>query len=133
MGDLEAKVDALLKMAKALDPPVKRIGVQENDSVYLLPTEEICFITTGDGGGVEYYAADGKKYVNFDSISGLDKKLAEDPKFMKVHKSYIVNLKQIATVTTVSGGRELGFRAWPDEKVKCAQDYVKPLEDYFKI
>lgn len=133
MGDLEAKVDELLKMAKALDPPVKRIGVQENDSVYLLPVEEICFITTRDEGGVDFYAADGKKYVNFDSITGLDKKLAEDPKFMKVHKSYIVNLKQIATVTTVAGGRDLKFKAWPGEAVKCAQAYVKPLEEYFKL
>jgi DNA-binding LytR/AlgR family response regulator len=133
MGDMEAKIDELLMRARALDPPVKRIGVQEGDSIYLLPVEDICFVTTRKEGGLSYYAADGKIYVNFDGLTEMAKKLADDPKFMKVHKSYLVNLLQVTTITTVPGGRELKCQGWPGEAVKVAQDYVKAFEAYFKI
>jgi len=132
MGDMETKIDELLMRARALDPPVKRIGVQEGDSLYLLPVEDICYVTTREKG-LSYYAADGKIYVNFDSLTEVAKKLADDPKFMKVHKSYLVNLLKVTTVATVPGGRELKCQGWPGETVKVAQDYVKGFEAYFKI
>jgi DNA-binding LytR/AlgR family response regulator len=141
MGDLEleAKIDELLKMAKALDPPVQRIGVvdpENANSVYLLPAEDICFVTTlkeGKKSGIEFYASDGKTYVGFSSLSDLVKKVADDPKFMQVHKSFVVNLKQVVTIKMATGGRDLICQAWPNEVVRCSQDYVKDLEDYFKI
>jgi DNA-binding LytR/AlgR family response regulator len=133
MAELEQKVDELLKIAKELSPPVKRIGVQEGESILLVPVEEISYITTRKEGGVEYHTVDGKTYVNFESITGLEKKLSADPKFMKVHKSYIVNLQQIETITTMSGGRDLRCKGWPEMAVRCSQDYVKKLEGYFKL
>lgn len=133
MGDMDAKINELLMRARALDPPVKRIGVQEGDSIYLLPVEDICFVTTRNEGGLFYYAADGKTYVNFNDLKEIAEKLADDPKFMRVHKSYLVNLLKVTTITTVPGGRELKCQGWPDKIVKVAQDYVKDFETYFRI
>jgi DNA-binding LytR/AlgR family response regulator len=139
MGDLDTKVDELLKMAKALDPPVRRIGVvdpNDADAIYLLPTDDICFVTTMKDtkkSGIEFYATEGKKYAGYGSLSDLVKKLADDPKFMQVHKSFVVNLKQVVTVKTAPGGRDLKCRDWPGEVVSCSQDHVKALEAYFKI
>lgn len=133
MGDMEAKIDELLMRARALDPPVKRIGVQEGDSIYLLPVEDICFVTTRKETGLSYYAADGKIYVNFDNLTSVEEKLADDPKFMRVHRSSLVNLLKVTTITTVPGGRELKCQGWPGETINVPQDYVKALEAYFKI
>jgi DNA-binding LytR/AlgR family response regulator len=133
MGDMEAKIDELLKIARALDPPVKRIGVQQENAVYLLPVEEICFVKTREEGGLSYYAGEGKIYVNFDNLTTVAEKLADDPKFMQVHRSFLVNMLKVATVTTVTGGRNLKCQGWPGETVLVSQKYVKDFEAYFKI
>jgi DNA-binding LytR/AlgR family response regulator len=144
MGDaeLEAKVDELLKRAKALDPPVQRVDVVDLDdpeAIHLLPTEDICYVTTskeeaGKKRAIEFHATETKKYAGYGNLSDFVKRVKDDPKFMQVHKSFVVNLKQIVTVKNAESGsgRDLICKDWPDEKVRCSQENVAALEAYYK-
>lgn len=106
----------------------KRLKVQLGDRMRLLKVSEISFITTNERG-LSIHATDGQIYVNFESITAVDKLFAGDHRLMKTHKSYMVNLNQVETIDSTSGGRELTFYGWPpDVTAKVAYSYVEELE-----
>ena len=87
----------------------------------------ICFITTNPNG-LYVFTSDGKKYSNFSSISEMNENLKFESCFMKIHKSFIVNLNFIDTVKTDSG-RELTFKGLSPEIIaKVAPDYIDEFE-----
>jgi DNA-binding LytR/AlgR family response regulator len=93
-----------------------RVGVkvagQEGDRLVLLMLADICFITTqktGDDDTLAVCAADGKRYTNFQSLDVIAKLFAQDPRLMRTHKSFLVNLNRIRTVDNDGGGRILTF------------------------
>ena len=106
----------------------KRLAVQLGDRMRLLKVSEISFITTNERG-LSIHATDGQIYVNFKSITEVDKLFAGDQRIMKTHKSYLVNLNQVESLKPTSGGRDLAFYGWPsDVTAKVAYTYVDELE-----
>ena len=102
----------------------KPLWVQEGEKKKLLRIGEIAFMTTNEKG-LELYTIDGKKYINFDSISHVEKEFAHDQRLMKTHRSFIVNLNHIDTIATVSGGRNLTFKGLSEEiMAKVTYEYV---------
>lgn len=132
--ELEKKVDQLLAEVRALRPRIRRLAVQVGDSVKLLPTDDVVYATMNDAGNrLRIFTRDNQEFFNFSNLSDLEKLLAEDRRFMRVHKSHMVNLEFVTGIQTVPGGRELTFMAIPDLKVKVAQGNVKALEAYFGL
>lgn len=132
--NLEKKVDQLLTELRAIRPRVRRVDVQVGDSIKLLPTDDIVYATTSaEGNRLRIFTKDGQEYFNFKSVGQLDTLLEDDPRFMRVHKSFIVNLDHVTGIQTVPGGRELSFDVLPELKIKAAQSSVKELEAYFGI
>lgn len=132
--ELEKKVDQLLVELRALRPRVRRVAVQVGSSLKLLPTDDIVYATMSpEGNRLRIFTRDGQEFFNFSSVGALDDLLGDDPRFMRVHKSFLVNLDHVAGVQTVPGGRELSFEALPELKIKVAQSSVKELEAYFGI
>ena len=134
-NDLINKLDELLKsqleVLKKLEGVEKPIFVQEGDKKKVLRIPEICFITTNPKG-LDIYTSDNKKYINFDSISQMDNDFKGDPRLMKTHKSFIVNLDSIDTVNVVPGGRELAFKNLPPElTAKVTSDALTEFEKRF--
>jgi DNA-binding LytR/AlgR family response regulator len=131
---LEQKVDQLLSELRALRPRVRRVAVQQGDLVRLLPTDDIVYATMSDDGNrlliVDRLQA---QFFNFSSVGDLTELLADDKRFMRVHKSFLVNLDYVAQIQTVPGGRELTFDVLKDVRIKVAQSSVKALEAYFGI
>lgn len=132
--DLEQKVDQLLTEVRALRPRIRRIGVQVGDSLKLLPTEDVVYATMNDEGNrLRIFTRDKQEFFNFSNLSDMEKLLAEDRRFMRVHKSFMVNLEYVDGIQTVPGGRELSFDVLPDVKIKVAQGSVKAVEAYFGL
>ena len=128
------KLDELIKIQsqtlKTLEFIEKPIFVQDGDKKKVLRVHEICFVTT-NAKGLDIFTSDGKKYINFDSISNMDEEFKDDPRFMKTHKSFIVNFNFIDSVK-VDSGRELTFKGLPEElKAKVAQDYIEEFDKRF--
>lgn len=130
--ELEKKLDEGLALLRVLRPPCRRIAVVEGDGTKLLKPEEIVYFTTGDRR-LLVTTTDGKQYINFKGLSDMETILKDDVRFLRVHKSFLVNLEHVTTVKTVDGGRELGFAILLELKIKVAQDQVKELEAYFGI
>ena len=130
--ELDKKLDEALALLRVLRPPVRRIAVQEDKEQLLLKPEEIVYFTTEDRG-LRIITANGGQHYNFKGLADMEKLLADDPRFMRVHKSFIVNLEHVTRVKTVEGGRELSFDVLPELRIKVAQDNVKALEAYFGL
>lgn len=130
--ELEKKVDQLLTELRAIRPRVRRVAVQVGDSIKLLPTDDIVY-ATADGSRLRIFTKDGQEFFNFSSVGELDKLLDDDPRFMRVHKSFLVNLDHVTGIQTVAGGRELSFEVLPELKIKAAQSSVNDLKAYFGL
>lgn len=114
----------VLKILAFVDKP---LFVQDGDKKRALRVSDIAFITTNPKG-LDIYTTDGKKHINFSSISETDEEFKDDPRLMKTHKSFIVNLVHIDTVR-VESGRELTFRGLPpDLTAKVTNDYLEEFE-----
>ena len=132
--DIEPKIDQLLTELRALRPRVRRIGVQAGDALKLLPTDDVVYATMEEGGNhLRIVTQDKQEWFNFKSVSEIDDLLADDPRFMRVHKSFLVNLDFVTELLTVPGGRELHFAVLPELKIKVAQSSVKALNAYFGL
>lgn len=118
------------EVLKRLELVGKPLYVQDGDKKKVLRVDEISFITTNPKG-LDIYTTDGKKHINFSSISQTDEEFKDEPCLMKTHKSFIVNLNQIDTVK-VESGRELTFKGLPpDLTAKVTQDYLEEFENRF--
>lgn len=124
---LRLEQTGVLKRLEFINKP---LYAQDGDKKKVLRVDEISFITT-NSKGLDIYTIDGQKHINFSSISETDEVFKDDPRMMKTHKSFIVNLNQIDTVK-VESGRELTFKGHPAElTAKVTQDYLEEFEKRF--
>ena len=82
---------------------VKRLG-----ALYLIPVEEICFLK-GAGDYVEVHLKDGNTELHSKSLEMLERILPE--RFVRVHKSYVVDMQEVRQILVHGGGKyelELG-------------------------
>lgn len=113
--------EELLEKLTQIEKPV---WVQDGHHKKLLRISEISFITT-NARGLDIYTTSGEVFKNFDSIANLEKTYAHDKRLMKTHRSYIVNLDQIDTIQTISGGRILRFKGLKsDFNAKVTHEYL---------
>lgn len=135
--NLEKKLDEALGLLRALVPPRRRVAVVDTEgdgkAQLLLRPEEIVYFTTGADRRLQAFTADGRQFFNFSGLSEMQEKLKDDQRFMRVHKSFLVNLEHVSEVKNVEGGRELSFAALPELRIKVPQENVDALEAYFGI
>jgi DNA-binding LytR/AlgR family response regulator len=110
LDEIIKRQDEILKRLYAMDKPV---FVQDGEKKRVLRVSEICFVTTNPKG-LDIFTTDGKKHINFDSISEMDKEY-QNTSLMKTHKSFIINLDLIDSVKVVPGGREVTFKGISSE------------------
>lgn len=114
LKDVREENARILRRLEEVGLPAQRQAVQQGERLRLLKVAEIAFITTKDDG-VLLYGADGQTYLAFEGIGEVWKRLGADPRLMRPHKSYILNLDQVRAVDNVDAGREVLFYGWPDE------------------
>lgn len=132
--ELEKKLDEALTLLRAMRPKVRRLAVQVGEAIKLLPTDDVVYLTMSeDSKRVRVFTKDGSEFFNFSSVSEVDALLADDPRFLKVHKSFLVNMEHVSEVRMASSGRELRFDVLPDVAIKVAQGNVREVEAYFGI
>lgn len=88
-----------------------RVEAQQGARLMLLKVPDIAFITTNTiDDTLVVYGADGKRHANFESLDAIERRLGADPRLMRTHRAFLVNLNQIATIDNDGGGRVLTFR-----------------------
>jgi two-component system LytT family response regulator len=94
-GSSAAGVGGLLEEIRQKNRPVERILIKEGPNVRVIPAESVDYIQAQDD-----YAAihtGGKSYLKQQRMAEFEQ-LLEPGKFVRVHRSYIVNIDRLAKV-----------------------------------
>lgn len=133
--DIEKKLDEGLALLRVLRPPRRRIAaVLDGGGQRLLRPEEVVYFTIHDDPKdrrLLIFTADGGQHYNFKGLVDMATLLADDPRFVRVHKSLLVNMEHVTSIRPGGGGRELSFDAPPGLLLKAT--FVKAVEDYFGV
>ena len=88
-------VDALVAAGRSRQTPLERVLIRDGSQVHVLPVERIDYVEAQD----DYvcFKADGKQYLKDQTLGALETQL--DPmRFVRIHRSYILNIERIARV-----------------------------------
>jgi len=123
----------MLSRVKATDVAVKksedlRILSKTGESYLLLKPEEI-FYVKADLSEVMLRSAKGFSYYS-QKISDLEKKL-EPYKFVRVHRSYLVNIDEIKEMTTIEQSKLRFFFRNCSDTVESSKDGAKAFREKF--
>jgi two-component system LytT family response regulator len=85
----------LVSSARMRPSPLERILVKDGSKVHVIPVDKIDYIEAQD----DYVAikSDGKTHLKQERMAALEKEL-DATKFVRVHRSYILNLERIARI-----------------------------------
>ncbi|HVJ28563.1 MAG TPA: LytTR family DNA-binding domain-containing protein [Vicinamibacterales bacterium] len=88
-------VDALMADARPRQAPVERVLIRDGSQVHVIPVDRIDYVEAQD----DYvcFKADGKDYLKDQTMGAVEATL--DPtRFVRVHRSYVLNIERIARV-----------------------------------
>lgn len=72
-----------------------RLAVSNSNGIHYIPIDNITFLTV-DKGCTEIYQSDGSRVIVSANLIEYERRFAEFPNFLKIHKSYTVNLHYIS-------------------------------------
>ncbi|MBQ5948202.1 LytTR family DNA-binding domain-containing protein [Massilia sp. ST3] len=94
-----AQVEAVVAEAAQRHAPLERILIREGSKVHVVPASQVDYIEAQDD--YVQIAAGGKTWLKNQRLSELESQL--DPQaFLRIHRSYIVNVGAIARIEPVS-------------------------------
>ena len=88
-------VDALMADARPRQAPAERVLIRDGSQVHVIPVDRIDYVEAQD----DYvcFKADGKDYLKDQTMGAVEATL--DPtRFVRVHRSYVLNIERIARV-----------------------------------
>ena len=88
-------VEALMADARPRTAPVERVLIRDGSQVHVIPVGKIDYVEAQD----DYvcFKADGKDYLK-DQTMGAVEALLDPGRFVRIHRSYILNIERIARV-----------------------------------
>ena len=88
-------VDALLSEARPRQGPLERVLIRDGSQVHVLPVDKIDYVEAQD----DYvsFQSEGKSYLK-DQTLGTTEGLLDPARFVRIHRSYLLNIDRIARV-----------------------------------
>jgi two-component system, LytTR family, response regulator len=88
-------VDALVSEARPKQGPLERVLIREGAQVHVLPVDRIDYVEAQD----DYvsFVSEGKQYLK-DQTLGAVEALLDPARFVRIHRSYLLNIDRIARV-----------------------------------
>ena len=124
-GNLDQRILALLKQIEAESKYLERLVVKTAGRVFFLPTDEIDWIEA-EGNYVSVHTSK-KAYLIRETISSLESQL--DPKkFIRIHRSTIVNLSRIQELQSWSHG-EYRVILYDGTELTLSRNYRENLQN----
>lgn len=72
--------------------PLKSLPVQTPEAVVYIRPEDIAYVKTTEARRILIYDVTGQEWQRFDLLADLEKRLKDDPRFFRPHKSFLVNI-----------------------------------------
>jgi two-component system LytT family response regulator len=88
-------VEALVSEGRARNLPLERVLIRDGSKVHVLPVDKIDFVEAQD----DYvsFQSEGKSYLK-DQTLGAIEGLLDPARFVRIHRSYLLNIERIARV-----------------------------------
>ncbi len=88
-------IDALVSEGRAKQAPLERVLIRDGSKVHVLPVDTIDYVEAQD----DYvsFRSDGKSYLK-DQTLGAIEALLDPARFVRIHRSYLLNIDRIARV-----------------------------------
>ncbi len=132
--ELEARIRNILERTKPAraealrgERAPERLAVQVGDDTYLVPLDQVYFIEAS--GKYAYAHTRNKRFLTSFSIGELDDRLAPTGRFLRVHRSYIINTDRVFKLTRDS--RKNLVIVMSDEKsseVRVSDSYLQSVK-----
>jgi len=89
------EVEALLAAARPRQGPLERVLIRDGAQVHVLPVDRIDYVEAQD----DYVAfkADGRLHLKDQTLGAVEAQL-EPTRFVRIHRSYLLNIDRIARV-----------------------------------
>jgi two-component system LytT family response regulator len=101
----QPRLEALVQQQEQRAPYLRRILVKETGRMYLVRADEVVYFDA-QGNYITLHTAGGERHIIYDSLGHLETRL--DPvDFVRIHRSYIVNLNFVRAVETHFNGEYL--------------------------
>lgn len=124
---LELALTRFLASDRRSGPPTRFLAVKSPGRTRLIPLEEVVFLK-GAGHYAEIHLENGEQTLHGKSLERLLVLLP--PHFVRIHKSYIVNLEHAAEIRTLPGGvNELILKN--GLSLPVGRTRLQKLKDYF--
>jgi DNA-binding LytR/AlgR family response regulator len=88
----EEKPSLLETLLLRLVSPLKSLPVQTSEAVVYIRPEDIAYVRTTEARRILIYDVNGQEWQRFDLLIDLEKRLKDDPRFFRPHKSFLVNI-----------------------------------------
>jgi two-component system, LytTR family, response regulator len=90
-----APVDALVSETRAKQTPLERVLIRDGSQVHVLPVDKIDYVEAQD----DYvsFRSEGTSYLK-DQTLGVTEGLLDPARFVRIHRSYLLNIDRIARV-----------------------------------
>src|SRR5439155_1531540 len=88
-------VDEIVREARPRTGPVERVLIRDGTQVHVLPVDKIDYVEAQD----DYVAfkSEGKQYLKDQALGAVEAAL-DASRFVRIHRSYILNIDRIARV-----------------------------------
>ena len=88
-------VDALVADTRPRNGPLERVLIRDGSQVHVLPVDKIDYVEAQD----DYvcFQSDGKSFLK-DQTLGVTEGLLDPARFVRIHRSYLLNIDRIARV-----------------------------------
>jgi two-component system LytT family response regulator len=90
-----AELDALVGEARGRQAPLERVLIRDGSQVHVIPVEKIDYVEAQD----DYvcFKSEGKQYLKDQTMGALEA-LLDPARFVRIHRSYLLNIERIARV-----------------------------------
>ena len=128
------KLAQILEKLRWIQPDVYSLPVntpEMKSGIHFVPVREIAYISSdveeGLSFNLKYQMANGSIFYSNHRLSQIEKKLKDDPRFMRSQKSYIINFEWIRRME-YSSARDLWFSDFDDPVINCVS--LKKLDEF---
>ncbi len=101
-----APIRAILTDARAVEHPLARVLIRDGAQVHVLPVDRIDYIEAQDDYAC--FRVEGKQYLKEQTLADLETQL-DAGRFVRVHRSFIVNVERIARVELVAKDQRMAI------------------------
>ena len=124
----EMTVQKIEKNFPSIFPTLEKIPVKSEKAIDFIDVEDICFIE-GIGKDAKIHTLDTEHTLKRMTLTSLQEKLPDN--FMRIHKSYIVNVKKVLKMEKRFGNWEMIMEC--EDHIPISKHLLKSVKELFDL